>query len=87
LDRGEKVVYTAGAAAEQGAVLGRLRDQGIDVDAAMAEGRFELLPLAAFYPSQGQDVVVDRALGEGFPAVRMSAEAGAASTVPTAETY
>ena len=33
--------------------------------AATAEGRFELLPLTAFYPWQGQDVVVDRALDEG----------------------
>jgi anti-anti-sigma factor len=77
LDRGEKVIYADGGDAAGSSIVGHLRGQGIDVAAARAEGRFELLPLAAFYPSE----VVDRALDEGFPAVRMSAEAAAVLSV------
>ena len=64
-------------------IVDHLRGQRIDVDAARAEGRFELLPLAALHP----DDLVDRALDEGFPAVRISAEAAAALTVLSLEEY
>jgi anti-anti-sigma factor len=87
LDRGEKVLYTEGPDPAHSSVLGHLRGRGIDVDAATAQGRFELLPLRAFYPEQGQDVVVDRALDAGFAAVRMSAETAAALTVLTPQTH
>jgi MEDS: MEthanogen/methylotroph, DcmR Sensory domain len=65
LDGGEKVLYADGPDPAHSSILDHLRGQGIDVGAATAEGRFELLPLTAFYPSQGQGVVVDRALDEG----------------------
>jgi anti-anti-sigma regulatory factor len=87
LDGGEKVLYADGPDPAHSSILDHLRGQGIDVGAATAEGRFELLPLTAFYPSQGQGVVVDRALDEGFPAVRLSAEVAAALTVLTPQAY
>jgi anti-anti-sigma factor len=87
LDQGEKVVCAEGCAEAGNSLLGHLRARGIDVDAAAAEGRLELLPLDVFYPPGGQDVVVDRALDEGFPALRMSAEADSARAVLTAEAY
>jgi hypothetical protein len=50
------------------------------VAAATAEGRLEVLPLAEFYPPEGQVTVIERAPAEGFARVRMSAEARAALT-------
>ena len=63
------------------AVIAALETHGVDAATAVAEGRLALLPLAEFYPTEGQRQVVDRALAEGFPAVRMSAGASAALTV------
>ena len=53
----------------------------MDVSAAVLEGRLSVLPVEEFYPPQGQRVVVERALAEGFESVRMSAEARAALTI------
>jgi hypothetical protein len=87
LERGEKLVYTEPAVPASRSVLARLRERGIDVDAARIEGRFEVLAPTAFSPPQGQDVVVDRALDGGFPAVRISGEAAAALTVFSPAVY
>jgi anti-anti-sigma factor len=87
LAQGEKVICTNGGAERDGSVLAHLRYHGIDVDAATAEGRLELLPIDAFYPPGGQDAVVDRALDEGFRALRITAQAHAARTVLTPEAY
>jgi anti-anti-sigma factor len=86
LDQGEKVLCVEDAAAGN-PLFGYFRACGIDVDAAAAEGRLELLPLESFRSAGGQDDVVDRALDEGFPALRMSAQADAARAVLTAEAY
>ena len=58
-----------------------LEDHGVDAATALGEGRLTLLPLADFYPTDGQRLVVDRALAEGFPAVRMSVGALGAVTI------
>ncbi|WP_433557716.1 MEDS domain-containing protein [Pseudonocardia xinjiangensis] len=86
LDQGEKVLCVEGAEAGN-PLFGHLRGCGIDVDAAAEEGRLELLPIEAFSSPGAQDQVVDRALDEGFPALRMSAQADSARTVLTTEAY
>jgi anti-anti-sigma factor len=86
LAQGEKVICTNGRA-EDGSVLAHLREYGIDVGAATAEGQLELLPIDAFYPPDGQEAVVDRVLDEGFPALRMTAEAHAVRTVLSPEAH
>jgi anti-anti-sigma factor len=86
LAQGEKVICTNGRAEEDGSVLAHLGEYGIDVGAATAEGRLELLPIDAFYPD-GQEAVVDRALDEGFPALRITAEAHAVRTVLSPEAH
>src|SRR3712207_1253912 len=81
LDREEKVLYAEGPDERERSLIAVLEAHGVDAAAAVAEGRLALLPLAEFYPADGQRLVVDRALAEGFPAVRMSAGALAALTV------
>lgn len=87
LDRGEKVIYTEGPDGQHQWLYRVLDLHGVDVAEAMRDGRLEILPLAEFYPPEGQDRVIDRALAEGFQAVRMSAEATAALTVLPPEKY
>jgi anti-anti-sigma factor len=81
LERDEKVIYaeTPDLPPAQ-SFLGVLAGRGVDVAAATAEGRLAVLPLAEFYPPDGQVTVIERALAEGFGRVRMSAEARAALT-------
>jgi anti-anti-sigma factor len=82
LDRDEKVIYTeAPDVAPEQSLLAILDERGLDVTAATADGRLTLLPLEEFYPPAGQATVIERALAEGFRAVRMSAEANAARSV------
>jgi anti-anti-sigma factor len=81
LDLGEKVLYAEGPDEREGSLIAGLEAHGVDAAAAVGEGRLALLPLAEFYPMDGQRLVVDRALAEGFPAVRMSAGALAALTI------
>lgn len=72
LDRGEKVLYAEGPGERDGSLVAALEAYGVDAPTALHEGRLTLVPLAEFYPADGQRLVVDRALAEGFPAVRMS---------------
>ncbi|MGR6964056.1 MEDS domain-containing protein [Geodermatophilus sp. URMC 61] len=81
LDLGEKVLYAEGPDEGKGSLTAALEAHGVDAATAVADGRLALVPLAEFYPSDGQRLVVDRALAEGFPAVRMSVGALAAVTV------
>jgi anti-anti-sigma factor len=74
LDRGEKVIYTE--ARPGGAVLALLESQGIDVTAATSAGHLEVLPLAEFFAAAYQLTLIEQALAQGFPAVRVSAESG-----------
>ena len=75
LDNHEKVICT-GTDAQISAysVLQLLTEHGIDVPAATAEGRLDVVALAEFYPPGGQAGVVDQALAEGFRGVRTAAQ-------------
>ena len=75
LDNHEKVICT-GTDAQISAysVLQLLTEHGIDVPAATAEGRLDVVALAEFYPPGGQAEVVDQALAEGFRGVRTAAQ-------------
>jgi anti-anti-sigma factor len=76
LARGEKVLYTeAETESPRRSMHGVLRRHGIDAAAAAAEGRLAMLPLPEFYPRGGPEEVVERALAEGYAAVRLTAEA------------
>lgn len=87
LDRGEKVVYTEGPDGQHQWLCSLLDVHGVDVAEATRDGRLEILALADFYPPEGQERIIDRALAEGFPAVRMSAEASAALAVLSPKEY
>ena len=88
LDQGEKVIYTETPNLPPAqSFLGVLEERGVDVGAATAEGRLAVLPLAEFYPPEGQVTVIERALAEGFGRVRMSAEARAALTFVPERAY
>ena len=72
LDLGEKVLYAEGPDEREGFLMAALEAHEVDAPTALREGRLTLVPLAEFYPTDVQRLVVDRALAEGFPAVRMS---------------
>jgi anti-anti-sigma factor len=76
---GEKVVLTDGSL-DPACLFAVLEARAVDGVAAARDGRLAVLSLDEFYPPEGQHVVVDRALAEGFPAVRISAEVPAALT-------
>jgi anti-anti-sigma factor len=84
---GEKVIYIEDPAERGDSVVATLEAHGVDAATAVAEGRLAVLSPAEFYPTDGQRQVIDRALAEGFPAVRMSAEAAAALTILSPEDY
>jgi anti-sigma B factor antagonist len=76
LESGEKVVCaTAGGGHSDAPLFSELRERRVDVDSAVGEGRLEVLPMTGFYPAGGGAEVVERALSDGFPGVRLSAEA------------
>jgi anti-anti-sigma factor len=58
-----------------------LTERGVDVADAVCNGSLVVLPVEEFYPPEGQRVVVERALAEGFASVRISAEARAALSI------
>jgi anti-anti-sigma regulatory factor len=81
LELGEKVIYTEGPHRPEDSLFAVLEARGVDVAAAVRDGNLAVLPVEEFYPPEGQRVVVERALAEGFAAVRISAEAGVALAV------
>jgi len=88
LERDAKVIYTeATEGPRHRALTAVLRYYGVDVSAALAEGRLQLLPLAEFYPATGHRELVEQALAEGFSAVRFTAEARYALTGLSVATY
>lgn len=89
LDRGEQVLCTQTGADPPGcSVLAVLAAQGVDVEAASADGHFVLLSLHDFYaPVGGHGGLVDRALSAGFSGARLSAEAAAALSLMDQVTY
>jgi len=88
LDRGDKVVYTETSGPESGeGLLVILSEHGVDVDIATDQGRLVILPLDEFYPPRGLASLVASALAEGYPSVRMSAQAGAPLTWLSQQAY
>jgi anti-anti-sigma factor len=76
LEQGEKVICTEGPAEPASLSLQvLLAAHGIDAGKATQQGRLVVLPAAQVYAAGGQLQLVDRAAAEGFPAVRMAAEA------------
>jgi anti-anti-sigma regulatory factor len=74
LDLGEKVICTELPRRPEHSLVALLEARGVDGSAAVREGRLAVPPVAEFYAAEGHAAVVDRALADGFPGVRMSAE-------------
>ena len=82
LENDEKVIYTeARETSSERTVIRLLRDDGVDVATATAEGRLAVLPVAEFFPPDGQTGMFERALAEGYRGLRISAQASSALTV------
>ncbi|WP_214403505.1 MEDS domain-containing protein [Pseudonocardia lacus] len=77
---GEKVVYIEGGGFGDD-VLAVLVTHGIEVDAAVAQGRLEVLAPEEFYRPGGQEALLDRVLAEGHTRLRISGEASTAYRV------
>nr|WP_240942724.1 MEDS domain-containing protein [Planosporangium thailandense] len=79
LDRGDKVICAEGPRPAGGSVLDLVDGHGADLAAAaVASGQLAALPSDRFYPQGDQEAVVEQALAEGFPSVRLAADATAA---------
>jgi anti-anti-sigma factor len=82
LDHDEKVIYTeTGRTAPRGSVLSLLHEYGVGVGSGSEPDRLLLLPLERLYAPASREEIVDRALAEGFRAVRVAVEATSALTV------
>ena len=81
LDLGEKVICTEVPRRPEDSLVALLEARGVDGAAAVRDGRLVVQPAAEFYAAEGHAAVVERALADGFPEVRMSAERRAALTV------
>ena len=80
LAREEKVVYArdGGEGDSSEAFLELLGDHGPAAGSAISEGRLHVVPIEEVYRPGGSEQLVGRALAEGFTAVRVSADLGAA---------
>jgi anti-anti-sigma factor len=82
LARDEKVVYVHEDDAyeddEAGELLSLVGEHDPTAGSAVSDGRIEVVPLREVYRPGGSEQLVDRALAEGFPAVRVSADLSAA---------
>lgn len=87
LDRGEKVVLGEAPVSGRPPMLLQLRRHGWDPGPALADGRLEVLPVGRFLPSEERRRIVEDALDEGFPSVRLSAESSAALAAMPAPSY
>ena len=88
LEADEKVIYSERSdETPERCLLDVLDRHGVDAGAAVGEGRLSVLPLTEFYPPEGQEALVDRALDEGFGRVRLSAEARVALTRVAQDDY
>ena len=76
LERGDKIVYTH--APSDTVLMSNLAERGVDVDRAMREGQLALLTTEEFRPAADHRPLVESALAEGYPAVRLTARADAA---------
>jgi anti-anti-sigma factor len=76
LEVGEKVIYAESEAdGPQRSVLTVLRQHGVDGDAAVRDGRLQVLPISDALSRGGPHGVVRQALADGYRGVRMSVEA------------
>lgn len=78
-EAGDKVVYIEPA--DGPAIARALTGTGLEVDEARADGQLEILPPQVFYQPGAVGQLVDRALAEGFGAVRISGESRHALSV------
>lgn len=76
LDRGEKIFYST--VPGDTALVSELKQAGVDVAVPVRDGQFTFLPLEEFFPGAAQAALVRGALDEGYPGVRLSAQANAA---------
>ena len=87
LGLGEKVIYTQAPAERDHSVIDALEAHGVNAATAVAEGRLAVLPPAELPSVDGHRQLVDRALAEGFPAVRLSTGDAAAMTLLSSGDY
>jgi anti-anti-sigma factor len=73
LQRGDRIYY-ATVAGDTHAVTDLSR-AGVDVPRAVREGQLTFVASEEFFPGAQQAALVERALAEGFPGVRLSAQA------------
>jgi anti-anti-sigma factor len=85
LERGEKILYST--VAGDTTVARELRRGGVDVQRAVRDGQLTFVPMERFFPGAEQATLVRRALEEGYPGVRLSAEADAGLDGVGAEQY
>lgn len=80
LDRGDKIFYSTvpGEPALMAALVPALESGGDGVARAMRDGQFSFISLEEFFPGAQQAALARRALAEGYPGVRFSAQADAA---------
>ena len=87
LGLGEKEIYTQAPAERDHSVIDALEAHGVDAATAVAEGRLAVLPPAELPAVDGHRQLVDRALAERFPAVRLSTGDAAAMTMLSSGDY
>ena len=86
---GERVVYIAPVPDRaQDLLCLLLRREGTDAAAALQHGQLQVVgPEPQLYSPSGQVGLVDQALRDGYPAVRVSAEEGGTAAVVTQEEH
>ena len=78
LERGEKVLFSTVPGETEPEPEPELEQGGVDVAEAVRAGQFAFVPMEEFFSVAGQAALVRRALDEGFPGVRLAAQANAA---------
>jgi anti-anti-sigma factor len=87
LDRGDKVVLTRLPGDPADPVLRLWADVGVTPAQERRVGQLVSLPPTAFYSPRGQDELITRAFAEGFPGVRLSAQAATALSIMSERDY
>ena len=84
LARGEKILYSA---VPGDTLVPALRAGGGEAALALRQGQLTFVPAVEFFPGARQAEFVHEALGEGYPAVRLSARADAALSHESLDSY
>jgi anti-anti-sigma factor len=87
IDRGEKVVVTRLPGEPADRLLRLCADAGVEPSRHRGVEQLVSLPPEQFYPPQGQDEQITRALAEGFSGVRLSAQAAIALSIMSEGDY